>query len=49
MYPNPRDGEPGGLPSMGVHRVRDDWSNLAVAVCILKHVVNFTSNDYLQR
>ena len=28
---NPRDGEPGGLPSMGSHRVRHDWSNLAAA------------------
>ena len=26
---NPRDGKPGGLPSMGLHRVRDDWSDLA--------------------
>ena len=25
-------GEPGGLPSMGSHRVGHDWSNLAVAV-----------------
>ena len=24
-------GEPGGLPSMGSHRVRHDWSDLAVA------------------
>ena len=28
---NPRDGKPGGLPSMGSHRVRHDWSNLAAA------------------
>ena len=28
---NPRDREPGGLPSMGSHRVRHDWSDLAVA------------------
>ena len=28
---NPRDGEPGGLPSMGSHRVGHDWSNLAAA------------------
>ena len=28
---NPRDGEPGGLPSMGSHRVRQDWSDLAAA------------------
>ena len=26
---NPRDGEPGGLPSMGSHRVGHDWSDLA--------------------
>ena len=26
---NPRDGEPGGLPSMGLHRVGHDWSDLA--------------------
>ena len=25
-------GEPGGLPSMGLHRVRHNWSDLAVAV-----------------
>ena len=25
----PRTGEPGGLPSMGLHRIRHDWSNLA--------------------
>ena len=28
----PGMGEPGGLPSMGLHRVGHDWSNLAVAV-----------------
>ena len=26
---NPRDGEPGGLPSQGSHRVGHDWSDLA--------------------
>ena len=26
---NPMDGEPGGLPSMGSHRVGHDWSDLA--------------------
>ena len=26
---NPRDGEPGGLPFMGSHRVGHDWSDLA--------------------
>ena len=29
---NPRDGEPGGLLSMGSHRVGHDWSDLAAAV-----------------
>ena len=28
---NPRDGEPGGLPSMGSHRVGHDWSDAAAA------------------
>ena len=28
---NPRDREPGGLPSVGSHRVRHDWSDLAAA------------------
>ena len=27
----PGTGEPGGLPSMGSHRVRHDWSDLATA------------------
>ena len=29
---NPRMGEPGGLPSMGSHRVRHDWSDLAAYI-----------------
>ena len=28
---NPRDGEPGGLPSVGSHRAGHDWSDLAAA------------------
>ena len=28
---NPRDREPGGLPSLGSHRVGHDWSDLAAA------------------
>ena len=27
----PETGEPGGLPSMGLHRVRHDWSDLVAA------------------
>ena len=33
---NPGMGEPGGLPSMGSHRVGNDWSDLAAAGYILK-------------
>ena len=29
---NPRDGETGGLPSLGSHRVGHDWSDLAAAM-----------------
>ena len=31
----PGTGEPGGLPSMGSHRVGHNWSNLAAAACLL--------------
>ena len=27
----PGTGEPGGLPSIGLHRVEHDWSDLAAA------------------
>ena len=30
----PGTEEPGGLPSMGLHRVRHDWSNLAAAAAV---------------
>ena len=30
----PGTGEPGGLPSMGSHRVGHDWSNLAAAAAL---------------
>ena len=32
----PGTGEPGGLPSMGLHRVGHDWSDLAVAVTVYR-------------
>ena len=32
----PGTGEPGGLPSAGLHRVGHDWSNSAAADSILK-------------
>ena len=31
---NPKDGGARGLPSMGSHRVRHDWSNLAAAAAV---------------
>ena len=35
----PGMGEPGGLPSMGSHRVGHDWSDLAAAAGLLGHMV----------
>ena len=32
----PGTGEPGGLPSMGSHRVKRDWSDLAAAAAVYK-------------
>ena len=32
----PGTGEPGGLPSMGSHRVRRDWSDVVVVVVVIK-------------
>ena len=33
-------GEPGGLPSMGLHRVRHDWSDLAAAAAAVSESLN---------
>ena len=42
----PGTGEPGGLPSMGWHRVGHDWSNLAASlICILVISYIFTSRN----
>ena len=38
----PGMGEPGGLPSMGSHRVGHDWSDLAAAVGIVPAVIGET-------
>ena len=39
----PGMGEPGGLPSMGSHRVGHDWSNLAVAAaCGIWDLISLT-------
>ena len=41
----PGMGEPGGLPSMGSHRVGHDWSDLAAAaagfILVIKTFVTF--------
>ena len=40
----PGIGEPGGLPSLGSHRVGHDWSDLAAAAeAVLKSTVNVKS------
>ena len=36
----PGTREPGGLPSMGLHRVGHDWSDLAVAMQCYEFLVN---------
>ena len=41
----PGMGEPGGLPSMGSHRVRHDWSDLAVAVAVLCNNLALWTSD----
>ena len=35
----PGTEEPGGLPSMGSHRVGHEWSNLAAAATLLDRIV----------
>ena len=39
----PRTGEPGGLLSMGSHRVRHDWSDLAAAAAAILMMLNIFS------
>ena len=36
----PGTGEPGGPPSMGLQRVRHDWSNLAAAGLLMNTLIN---------
>ena len=38
----PGTGEPGGLPSMGSHRVGHDWNDLAAAALILTWMILFS-------
>ena len=40
----PGTGEPGGLPSMGSHRVGHDWSDLAAAAATSVHLHNNSVN-----
>ena len=40
----PGTGEPGGLPSMGSHRVGHDWSDLAAAVALSSLLLVFFSH-----
>ena len=44
----PGTGEPGGLPSMGSHRVRHDWSDLADTVLVFFFLAYFTLYNRLQ-
>ena len=50
---NPRDGELGGLPSMGLHRVRHDWSDLAAAAAAcsprILHSKSWKTNNYISQ
>ena len=41
----PETGEPGGLPSMGSHRVGHDWSDLAAAAYSVSHNRQGERND----
>ena len=44
----PGTGEPGGLPSMGSHRVGHDWSHLVAAaaayLCVLSQILTFSTH-----
>ena len=37
----PGTGEPGGLPSMGTHRVGHDWGDLAAAAAAMPFIYLF--------
>ena len=42
-YRIPGTAEPGGLPSMGLHRVGHDWSDLAAAAAAALYFLDSTS------
>ena len=41
----PGMAEPGGLPSMGSHRVGHDWNDLVVVVVVVKEVKKWNRQD----
>ena len=41
----PGMGEPGGMPSMGLHRVGHDWSDLAAAAAISEGAEETSQTD----
>ena len=43
----PGTGEPGGLPSMGSHRVRHDWSDLAAAAVHINNQEKYYHSNWL--
>ena len=45
----PGTGDPGGLPSMGSHRVRHDWSDLAAADTVRTRFLKVAMTDILAR
>ena len=45
----PGTGEPGGLPSMGSHRVGHDWSNLAAAAAAMDSVCFCRKNLFITK
>ena len=43
----PGTGEPGGLQSLGLHRVGHDWGDLAAAAYPVLHIKQITNKDLL--
>ena len=44
---NPRDGEPDGLPSMGLHRVRHDLAAAHISKIMLKVILQARLQQYM--
>ena len=44
----PGTGEPGGLPSMGSHRVGHNWSDAVAAACIVIHTYQLAIPTYFK-